>query len=309
MSKPILLLACHIFLGSISCAAAAPLDSPGTIYIDGLPCNQACQEYMAWSREASGRDPGARAQSGAAQAVAPKVRNVTRLAPHKPAPKPVAMQPSPKRAPQMAAKESIQTPSIPAATMGSDKTANKPETKPAPVETTLVPTPSLDPRAEPADTPPAQVATVPPAQEPEVSVPSPVLDSAKPTTPSAAAVATNPPETNTAALGSPNAEQAVAILLVREEIKSLTELSNKTVAIDGLQAAEIPNIKTAIMKSGAKDVRISEDEKLALDRVMNGEVPAGVISVVSPEEAAQWTGVPGYTVLRLPLQRTTRSPG
>jgi hypothetical protein len=42
---------------------------------------------------------------------------------------------------------------------------------------------------------------------------------------------------------------------------------------------------------------------------MNGEVPAGVISVVSPEEAAQWTGVPGYTVLRLPLQRTTRSPG
>jgi hypothetical protein len=140
-------------------------------------------------------------------------------------------------------------------------------------------------------------------------VPSPVLDSAKPTTPSAAAVATNPPETNTAALGSPNAEQAVAILLVREEIKSLTELSNKTVAIDGLQAAEIPNIKTAIMKSGAKDVRISEDEKLALDRVMNGEVPAGVISVVSPEESAQWTGVPGYTVLRLPLQRTKGSPG
>jgi hypothetical protein len=185
----------------------------------------------------------------------------------------------------------------------------KPEAKLAPVETTTVPTPSPDPLAEPADTPLAQVATVPPAQEPEVSVPSTVPDSAKPTTPSAAAVATNPPETNTAALGSPNTEQVVAVVLVREEIKSLTELSNKTVAIDGLQAAEIPNIKTAIMKSGAKDVRISEDEKLALDRVTNGEVPAGVISVVSPEEAAQWTGVPGYTVLRLPLQRTKGSPG
>ena len=74
---------------------------------------------------------------------------------------------------------------------------------------------------------------------------------------------------------------------------------------------EIPSddLLSAIMKSGAKDVRISEDAKLALDRVMDGEVPAGVISVVTPEKAAQWTGVPGYTVLRLPLQRTKGSPG
>ena len=39
-----------LFLGSSGALQANPLDSPGTVYIDGLPCNRACQAYMAWSR-------------------------------------------------------------------------------------------------------------------------------------------------------------------------------------------------------------------------------------------------------------------
>ena len=31
---------------------ANPLDSPGVVYIDGLPCNRACQSYMAWTDQA-----------------------------------------------------------------------------------------------------------------------------------------------------------------------------------------------------------------------------------------------------------------
>ena len=46
---------------------------------------------------------------------------------------------------------------------------------------------------------------------------------------------------------------------------------------------------------------MSEGEKLALTRVVDGDVPASIVSVVSPEEAAMWTGVPGFNVLRLPL--------
>ena len=30
--------------------SAHPLDPPGTIYIDGVPCNRACQAYMRWSQ-------------------------------------------------------------------------------------------------------------------------------------------------------------------------------------------------------------------------------------------------------------------
>ena len=40
---PILILS----LCSSGALQANPLDSPGIVYIDGLPCNRACQSYMA----------------------------------------------------------------------------------------------------------------------------------------------------------------------------------------------------------------------------------------------------------------------
>lgn len=116
-------------------------------------------------------------------------------------------------------------------------------------------------------------------------------------------------ETNTAALSTEKEEPTIAILLVRQEIKSLVDLSNKKVAIDASQAAEVPDIKTAISKAGATGVEISEGKKFALGRAMDGEVPAGIIMLASPEGAAQWTGVPGYTVLKPPLARAKGSPG
>jgi hypothetical protein len=41
-----------LFLCSSGALQANPLDSPGVVYIDGLPCNRACQSYMAWSDQA-----------------------------------------------------------------------------------------------------------------------------------------------------------------------------------------------------------------------------------------------------------------
>src|SRR4051812_17951116 len=53
MVKLSTLLTCVLFIASIGSTQAAPLDSPGTVYIDGVPCNSACQSYMAWSRQVS----------------------------------------------------------------------------------------------------------------------------------------------------------------------------------------------------------------------------------------------------------------
>jgi hypothetical protein len=50
MSKNWMMLTCMSFLGCAGISQAHPLDSPDTLYIDGLPCNTACQSYMAWSR-------------------------------------------------------------------------------------------------------------------------------------------------------------------------------------------------------------------------------------------------------------------
>lgn len=49
MSRKWSLLTLILLLRSSGALHADPLDSPGVVYIDGLPCNRACQSYMAWS--------------------------------------------------------------------------------------------------------------------------------------------------------------------------------------------------------------------------------------------------------------------
>lgn len=61
MSKKWTLLALIFSLCPSGALQANPLDSPDIVYIDGLPCNRACQSYMAWSdRALSARQHGGR---------------------------------------------------------------------------------------------------------------------------------------------------------------------------------------------------------------------------------------------------------
>src|SRR6266536_2589029 len=52
MSRKWTLPTLMLFLCSGGALQANPLDSPGVVYIDGLPCNRACQSYMGWSERA-----------------------------------------------------------------------------------------------------------------------------------------------------------------------------------------------------------------------------------------------------------------
>jgi len=52
MSRKWTLLTLILSLCSSGALQANPLDSPGIVYIDGLPCNSACQSYMALSARA-----------------------------------------------------------------------------------------------------------------------------------------------------------------------------------------------------------------------------------------------------------------
>ena len=36
-----------LFICTVGASQAHPLDSPDVVYIDGLPCNSACQSYLA----------------------------------------------------------------------------------------------------------------------------------------------------------------------------------------------------------------------------------------------------------------------
>lgn len=128
--------------------------------------------------------------------------------------------------------------------------------------------------------------------------------------PSDRAEAMAPTAADTAALASPAvAEPQVAILVVRQDIEAVADLANKTVAIDVVRSQSVPRVRTAIAAAGAQ-VQLSESDKLALSRVMDGDVPAAVVTLTSPEEAEMWSaGVPGFRILRVPLAPVSGSRG
>ena len=73
MSKKWIFLTCVLSLGSIETSQAHPLDSRDIVYIDGVPCNSACQSYMAWSRQmlsASGHQAPTQLRQRPASAIA-----------------------------------------------------------------------------------------------------------------------------------------------------------------------------------------------------------------------------------------------
>src|ERR1700746_2398653 len=51
MQKTSVILTGALFFGAVGISQASPLDPPDIVYIDGQPCNSACQSYMAWSRQ------------------------------------------------------------------------------------------------------------------------------------------------------------------------------------------------------------------------------------------------------------------
>ncbi len=113
------------------------------------------------------------------------------------------------------------------------------------------------------------------------------------------AKATSADNAKTAAAAPTAADPLVAVLLVRKEIKSVADLANKVVAIDASDT--VSRTKTAIVSAGGADVQLSEGARMALLRVMDGEVQAAVVTLESPQKAAVWQEVPGFNVLRVPL--------
>ena len=98
-----------------------------------------------------------------------------------------------------------------------------------------------------------------------------------------------------------NRGNLVAILIARPEIRSVSDLAGKDVAIEDRRSASNASIRTAIAAAGAAEVQLNEGQMKALDRVIGGEVPAAVLALVSPEAAEWFPEIPGFRIFRVPL--------
>jgi hypothetical protein len=274
MLKKWMLVAGLLPFGFAGALQAHPMDSPDIVYIDGLPCNRACQSYMDWSRQ---------------------MLSASR--------RPEAPQ-SAKHATDAAARH----------TRAAGAETLKPRAS-APVAKRAVPMPREMPRAGIAALPPAD-NSAPKSDTPKSDTPKSDTMAAKTADlPAAASVTANPgirtiqqqvaAATALAERASPNdTDHLIALVMARAEIKSVSDLANKDIAIEDGQSASSASLRTAVAAAGATEAQLSESRTRAIDRLVDGEVPAAVLALVSPEAAEWFPEIKGFRIFRIPL-----SPG
>jgi hypothetical protein len=102
------------------------------------------------------------------------------------------------------------------------------------------------------------------------------------------------------ALPSPNnGGPSVAIVVASPEIKSISDLTGKIIAIDDKYLNSHARIQAAIVSAGATDSLLTTGESMAMDRLLSGKAPAAVLTLVYPETG--FSTIEGYSVFRVPL--------
>lgn len=333
MSKSWIMLTGLLLLGSAGPSQSHPLDSPDIVYIDGLPCNRACQSYMNWSWRKHPPAAATAVPAEAARAESEVEDEPTVILVHeKPAPR--AAHSAARRAPSVqrgAGKPA--TPRVakrPAAVPAT--TIAKAEPEPVAAQNST-PTSTEAAASPPADLPvaaagtksapePAATVTLPAEQLAAANVAPPAdavkaeaakseaakSETAKPEASAGETVKSRESEpivaiksTETADKSADIADTRVALVMARPEIETISDLAGKDIAIEGEQSAASASIRSAIASAGAADVRLDEKVARAIDRVVGGEVPAAVLNLVSPEAAQSFPDIPGYRIFRIPL--------
>ena len=96
-------------------------------------------------------------------------------------------------------------------------------------------------------------------------------------------------------------ERLVAIVVARPEIRSVSDLEGKDVAMDEEYSESHNDILVAFVVAGALPDQFSAGQTTAIDRLLSGEVPAAVLALVSPDAAEGFPDVAGFKVFQVPL--------
>ena len=320
MSRKWILLTGLLLLVPVGTLQAHPLDSPDIVYIDGLPCNMACQNYLAWTR----RRTAPVVKHAAPVEYAPVEAQPLQLVPARPAPRAArSATRHPTAAPRQAQKPAVSrvakqaTPPAPAriaSPQPAPESVTKPEPAPKIVETppatesaAAVPPTQVEEKVTAAESPSAPatepVAAAPQAAEPVTTAsvaPAPQVEAtnteAAATTGSAAPVDAAPTLSAKA-----DGDSQVAVVMTRPEIEKLSDLAGKEVAIEEQQSAASTSIQAAIASAGAAEVKLNEGAGNAIERLLSGEVPAAVLAIASPKASEGYAELPGYRIFRIPL--------
>jgi hypothetical protein len=300
MSQRWVVLTCILSFGVAGTCHAAPAGSADTVYIDGLPCNRLCQSYLAWSRSVLRPTAPVSAQPSSAQRIRhPSTKMVDRATgtrgarPQGAAP----VQTARRVVPASVEMPSAQIPTLqPAGKADVPATiAAEPSQKAGPASDSSARTLRDQVAAATALAERLSSATAPPS--PELKLEDADLSN------HTNSVRPNNAET-TAPAPSSDSGPLVALLMTRSEISAVSDLADKEVAIEDSQFASSESLRIGIAAAGAVDVQLSDSHTKAIDRLLSGEVPAAVLTLVSPEAAAVFPDIAGFKTFRIPLPAT-----
>jgi hypothetical protein len=279
-------------------ALANPLDSPGTVYIDGSPCNLSCQSYMAWSRQIL----------EARQAVGKRADRISATK--------TSGVPSGKLVSKRVERALADTPS---------------RSRPKDLRATLSAIPAPLPRSRTEVTPRNEEVHEPPALLGAPSEPPAIAKSATENVPIGtksgnsrdertselvtAALAVAEKMTSAEALprrddkgldeakaGSANVSTSqVALLISRPDVKSVSALRGLNVAINVAQSAAETDIRSALAALGATETQLLVSDASPIDRLISGDAQAAVVSLVSTDAANAFPDIKGFNVFRVTL--------
>ena len=306
MSKNWIMLAGLLFLGSVGTSQGHPLDSADIVYVDGLPCNRACQSYLAWTRQ---RNLPVAERSAPVEA-APVESAPLDLAPEKPALRPARRAAAPAKAVHReSSKPAVRRVAKQAVPVRSAKIEPQPasdaavNSEPAPAMAASPPVESAAATSS-ANTVQEQVAaaTAPAEQVTDANAAPAPQQEATNVEASVQTEAAAPGDAKpTVSAATDNTDDRVALLITRPEIASVSDLTGKDIAIEGQPSTPSESIRAAIVAAGAAEVRLNEERMKAIDRLIRGEVPAAVLTLLSPEAADWFPEIPGYRIFRIPL--------
>ena len=94
----------------------------------------------------------------------------------------------------------------------------------------------------------------------------------------------------------------VAVLVAGPDVKSVSDLAGKTIAIDDRYSeASISRIRTAMAAAGALEIQLSKGQTTAINRLVGKEVPAAVVGLISASAADSFPELARLRIFQIPL--------
>jgi hypothetical protein len=94
----------------------------------------------------------------------------------------------------------------------------------------------------------------------------------------------------------------VAVVVAGSDVKSIADLAGKTIAIDDrYPESSVSRVRIAIVAAGALEVQVSKGQATAINRLVDKEVPAAVIGLVSASAASSFPDIARFKTFQIPL--------